>query len=119
MPVSKSPARKAAYAETMLAAKAAYRADDLARCFRLLERAHILGQPWFAPHSISHWMLLKVGWRRRDAREIRGQLLRLAAGGLLSLAGWLPEGNTGGADVPPKKPMALPPDLAALCSTRP
>ncbi|MES2034706.1 MAG: DUF3703 domain-containing protein [Pseudomonadota bacterium] len=115
MAVSKSPERKVAYAATMLSARQAYGSGDLAQCFRLLERAHILGQPWFVPHSVSHWMMLKVGWRRRDAREIRGQLLRLAAGGLLSLAGWLPEGNTGGADVPPKTPMPLPAELVALC----
>ena len=62
-------------------------------------------------------MMLQVGWRRRDGREVRGQVLRLAAGGLLSLVGWLPEGNTGGADVPARKVLPLAPDLAALCRT--
>lgn len=60
-------------------------------------------------------MMLRIGWRRRDAREVRGQLLRLAAGGLLSWVGWLPVGNTGGADVPPTRPLPLPDDLASLC----
>jgi hypothetical protein len=60
-------------------------------------------------------MMLRIGWRRRDGREVRGQVLRLAAGGLLSWAGWLPVGNTGGANVPPKKPMPLPDDLAEHC----
>ena len=115
MATSKSAARNAAYRETLSSARDAYRAGDLDQCFRLLERAHILGQPWVVPHTVSHWMMLKVGWRRRDAREVRGQLLRLAAGGLLSLVGWLPEGNTGGADVSPVEPMPLPADLAALC----
>lgn len=115
MPISKSPGRRAAYHETLRLARAAYEAGELDRCFRLLERAHILGQPWFVPHSVSHWLMLKVGWPRRDAREIRGQLLRLAAGGLVSLAGWLPEGNTGGADVAPKTPMPLPTDLITDC----
>ncbi|OYX89374.1 MAG: hypothetical protein B7Y78_14560, partial [Caulobacter sp. 35-67-4] len=50
-----------------------------------------------------------------DGREVRGQILRLAAGGLLSLFGWLPVGNTGAAEVAPKKPMALPSDLARFC----
>jgi hypothetical protein len=57
----------------------------------------------------------RIGWRWRDLREIRGQILRLAAGGLLSLVGWLPVGNTGGANVPPKKPLPLADDLAPLC----
>ena len=115
MPASKSPTRLSAYREAIGAARAAFGAGDLDACFRLLERAHILGQPWFVPHTVSHWLMLRVGWRRRDAREVRGQLLRLAAGGLLSLAGWLPEGNTGGADVSATRPMPLPADLAALC----
>ncbi len=118
MPASKSPARLGAYREAIEAARLAYGAGQLDRCFRLLERAHILGQPWFVPHTVSHWLMLKVGWRRRDGREVRGQLLRLAAGGVLSLVGWLPEGNTGGADVSPTKPMPLPADLAVLCAQR-
>jgi hypothetical protein len=60
-------------------------------------------------------MMLRIGWRRRDWREVRGQLLRLAAGGVLSWLGRLPVGNTGRSDVPPEKPMPLPSDLAELC----
>lgn len=59
--------------------------------------------------------MLKIGLRLRDRREIRGQILRLAAGGALSLVGWLPQGNTGVANVPPKKPAPLPADLVELC----
>lgn len=118
MPATKSPARLSAYRETIQAARATYGAQDLDGSFRLLERAHILGQPWVIPHTVSHWLMLKVGWRRGDAREVRGQLLRLAAGGLLSLVGWLPEGNTGGADVSPVKTMPLPADLADLCGAQ-
>jgi hypothetical protein len=117
MPASKLPARLSAYRTTIQDARAAYSAGDLDGCFRLLERAHILGQPWVVPHTVSHWLMLKVGWRRKDGREVRGQLMRLAAGGLLSLVGWLPEGNTGGADVSPVRPMPLPADLAALCGS--
>lgn len=107
--------RRRAYDLEVIAAKAALARDDLDEAFRRLERAHILGQPWAGAHSWTHWMMLRIGWRRRDAREIRGQVLRLAAGGLLSWMGWLPVGNTGGADVPPKKPLPLPSDLAPLC----
>ena len=39
----------------------------------------------------------------------------MVAGGLLSWLGWLPMGNTGGANVPPKKPLPLPSDLAPRC----
>lgn len=117
MTVARTAARLEAYRVAMREARAAYCAGDLDQCFGLLERAHILGQPWVVPHTVSHWMMLKVGWRRGDGREIRGQVLRLVFGGLLSAMGILPEGNTGGADVPPKKPMPLPDDLVALCRT--
>lgn len=111
----RSEARRLAFDQEAKAVKQALAYGELDEAFRRLERAHILGQPWAGLHSWTHWMMLGVGWRRRDAREIRGQVLRLVAGGLLSWMGWLPVGNTGGADVPPKKPMPLPEDLAPLC----
>jgi hypothetical protein len=112
--MSKTPARRQAYEHEACEARAAFAAGDLDAAFRKLERAHILGQPWAGPHSWTHWMMLRIGWRRRDVREVRGQVLRLAAGGLLSWMGRLPVGNTGGADVPPTKPLPLPSDLAPL-----
>lgn len=108
-------ARRRAYELEASMAKAAYVGGDLQEAFRRLERAHILGQSWAGAHSWTHWMMLKIGWRRRDGREVRGQVLRLAAGGLLSRMGRLPTGNTGGADVPAERPMPLPADLAPLC----
>lgn len=110
----RSPERRAAYRREAALARAAFEAGDLDAAFARLERAHILGQPWAGAHSWTHWMMLRIGWRRGDAREVRGQLLRLAAGGLLSWAGRLPAGNTGGADVPPERPMPPPADLAPL-----
>ncbi|MBP7703700.1 MAG: DUF3703 domain-containing protein [Caulobacter sp.] len=115
MPVAKTSARLAAYRSVMKEARGAYGAGALDHCFSLLERAHILGQPWIVPHTVSHWMMLKVGLRRGDLREIWGQVIRLAFGGLLSAVGILPEGNTGGADVPAKKPLPLPADLVSIC----
>ncbi|OHB28525.1 MAG: hypothetical protein A2790_16085 [Phenylobacterium sp. RIFCSPHIGHO2_01_FULL_69_31] len=107
--------RRNAFAAEAAAARVAYARGDLDLAFHHLERAHVLGQPWAGAHSWAHWMMLRVGWRRRDWREVRGQVLRLAAGGLLSWMGRLPAGNTGGADVPPETPMPPPPDLAELC----
>jgi hypothetical protein len=88
---------------------------DLDAAFHHLERAHVLGQPWAIHHTRAHWLMLKIGLKRRDVREIFGQIIRIAGGGLLSWVGRLPEGNTGGANVPAEKPMPLPPDLKALC----
>ncbi len=98
--------------EWALAAQARARADwDTA--FRHLERAHILGQRSTRRHVRSHVAMLSVGWRRRDGREIRGQLARIVAALLFSRV-WVPVGNTGGADVPATRPMPLPDDLRAL-----
>ncbi len=111
----RTPERRAAYEREAAAARAALARSDLVAAFARLERAHILGQPWAGAHSWAHWEMLKIGWRRRDGREVAGQILRLAAGGALSWLGRLPSGNTGGADVPAEQPMPLPDDLRALC----
>lgn len=107
--------RRQAFVAEAAAARRAFAAGDLETAFHHLERAHVLGQPWAGAHSWAHWMMLRVGLQRRDWREVRGQVVRLAAGGLLSWMGRLPVGNTGGANVPPEQPMPPPSDLAHLC----
>ena len=49
--------------------------------------------------------------KRWDGREIRGQLSRMVAVFPGYAFGWVPKGNTGGANVHPLKPMAIPDDL--------
>ncbi len=79
--------------------------------WRHLERAHILAQPWAVEHSEVHWKMLRFGFAIKSWREIRGQLLRLAFGGIKSFVGKVPTGNTGGADVPALQVMPIPDDL--------
>ena len=105
-----TPRARAAFAAEMDAARAGYRARDLDAAFRHLERAHILGQRDTLRHTWSHCWMLRVGWARRDGREIRGQLLRIVAALAVSRL-WVPLGNTGGANVHPFQPMPVPPDL--------
>lgn len=107
--------RRQAFAVEAASARQAFATGDLSTAFHHLERAHVLGQPWAGAHSWAHWMMLRIGLRRGDWREVRGQVIRLAAGGLLSKLGRLPAGNTGGANVPAETPMPVPPDLADLC----
>ncbi len=76
-----------------------------------LERAHILGQPNPLAHSIVHWKMLLFGLRTKNSKEIIGQIPRLLFGGVKSFVGKIPVGNTGGANVPPLKPMEIPEDL--------
>lgn len=86
---------------------------ELELAFRHLERAHILGQRWLTRHWRSHWAMLRVAKAKRESKEVRGQITRLAAVPLGWLTGWVPKGNTGGANVNPLKPMPYPPELAA------
>lgn len=102
-----------AFAHEMTTARMAFARRDFPLAFHHLERAHILGQRSFSRHWISHWWMLKVGLRTRDGREIAGQILRLLAVVPGFVLGWIPLGNTGGANVSAVRPMALPDDLAA------
>ncbi|HQV87252.1 MAG: DUF3703 domain-containing protein [Chitinophagaceae bacterium] len=79
--------------------------------WRHLERAHILGQPWFVQHTQVHWLMLKFGIRIKNRKEILGQLPRLLVGGIKSFVGTIPTGNTGGANVPPLRVMEIPEEL--------
>jgi metal-dependent hydrolase (beta-lactamase superfamily II) len=93
-------------------ARAAWVAGDADAAFGFLERAHVLGQRHLWPHILTHAWMLRVGWHRRDRREIVGQLLRLMATLPGALVGWVPVGNTGGANVPALRPMPIPPEFA-------
>lgn len=95
-------------------ARAARARGELQAAFAELERAHILGQRYLWPHIVTHLAMLRIGWLSRDWREIAGQLLRLIATLPGWLSGWVPKGNTGGTNVPPLKPMPIPPDLQPL-----
>jgi hypothetical protein len=103
---------KQAFAIEMTAARNAFARQDFALAFHHLERAHILGQRSFSRHWISHWWMLKVGLKTRDPREIAGQILRLIAVVPGFVLGWIPLGNTGGANVSAVRPMPMPDDLA-------
>lgn len=108
---------KKAFKQEMGLAKVLYQQRDFEQAFHHLERAHILGQCYVIPHTISHWWMLKVGWQRQDSREIRGQLLRIAGSLVLSRI-WVPLGNTGGANVSPVQPMPIPDDLKLLLDVK-
>ena len=96
--------QRRAFDAAMEAARCAYAGQDWSRAFAQLERAHILGQRRVGAHTLTHWWMLKVGWQRRDGREMRGQGLRLLAALLMSRL-WVPTGNTGGANVNPLQPI--------------
>lgn len=95
-------------------ARAAFAQNNLLQSWRHLERAHILGQPYPYQHSLVHLKMLHFGIQTKNTREIIGQLPRLLVGGVKSFVGVIPVGNTGGANVPPLKPMQIPNDLKRI-----
>jgi hypothetical protein len=108
----KSPLREAFEME-LRAARAAAAAGDDEIAWGKLERAHILGQRSTRAHVRSHVAMLGFAWQRGDRREILGQLARIVGASLFSRL-WIPEGNTGGANVSAFRSMPVPPDLHRL-----
>ena len=87
---------------------------DLAKAWNHLERAHIIGQAYPLAHTHVHWLMLKFGFSIKSPKEIIGQIPRLMVGGVKSFVGVIPVGNTGGANVPPLRPMEIPTDLQTI-----
>ncbi len=102
---------RSSYHQELNGYKAYLNSNDLQAAWRQLERAHILGQPWAVEHTHVHWLMLKFGFRIKNWHEILGQIPRLVVGGVKSFVGKIPVGNTGGANVPPLRPMEMPEDL--------
>lgn len=82
--------------------------------WRHLERAHIMAQPYPYQHTAVHFKMLRFGIKIKNWKEVIGQLPRLLVGGVKSFAGSIPVGNTGGANVPPLKPMEIPSDIMII-----
>lgn len=82
--------------------------------FTHLERAHVLGQAFTVEHVRTHWAMFRWALRQNEAGEALGQAWRMLAAALKTWLGWVPSGNTGGANVSGFKPMPVPPDLQRL-----
>lgn len=99
------------FRQEMALAKSRYAARQWVETIHHLERAHIVGQRYFWCHLITHLWMLRVAYLRQDSREVVGQLTRILAVPLGYVFGWVPVGNTGGANVSPIQPMPIPHDL--------
>jgi len=88
--------------------------NDLESAFRHLERAHVLGQAITYEHARVHFLMLKIGLKRRDLREIFGQIFRIIGASTKTPFGIYPAGNTGGANVSPFKKMPISRDLQTI-----
>jgi hypothetical protein len=107
---------RSAFREELTVSRRAERENDLARAWRHLERAHVLSQAHAWPHLRVHGQMFAFAWRRRDARELLGQVPRLLLAAPGSWTGRAPRGNTGGANVGIFTPMEIPAELRGLLS---
>ncbi|WP_108213687.1 DUF3703 domain-containing protein [Pontibacter mucosus] len=105
---------RAYYRQELTSYRTLWQQGLAAEAWRHLERAHILGQPYPIEHTAVHWYMLLFGFKTKNAKEIVGQFPRLLVGGVKSWAGMIPVGNTGGANVPPLRPMPIPDELQLI-----
>jgi hypothetical protein len=71
------PRLRAAFDAEYQAAQAAFAADEVARAVEHVGRAHILGSHFMSTHVRAHWLMLRIGLRRRDPYELWIQALRV------------------------------------------
>lgn len=91
-----------------------YRKGNLKKAWDHLERAHVIGQKYPYAHSYVHWKMLQFGFKIKSPREVVGQIPRLLIGGVKSFVGKIPVGNTGGANIPPLKPLPVKEDIQEI-----
>ena len=88
--------------------------QDLCAAWNHLERAHVIGQAYPWPHTYVHWKMLQFGISIKSWKEVFGQIPRLLVGGVKSFVGKIPVGNTGGANIPPLKPLPIDPEILEM-----
>lgn len=89
-------------------------AGDHEAAFAHLERAHVLGQSSTYQHTRVHALMLTNGLKRRDAKEVLGQTMRVIGAATKTPFGIYPVGNTGGANISPFRPMPIADDLKEI-----
>lgn len=103
-----------AYEKEIALAKQHIARDELRQGYFHLERAHVIGQAFVVPHARSHWLMLKVEFRRKRPCAALGQALRIVLGVLGSAIGVVPVGNTGGSDISMFKRLPIAPELQSI-----
>jgi hypothetical protein len=100
-------------AELTLANAARSQGDNSGE-FHHLENAHVLGQRSTWLHVKVHLLMMLWGFRNRSLKEVAGQLFRIIGAAATTAIGLIPDGNTGGANISPFKPLPLSKEHAAL-----
>ncbi|MES2535737.1 MAG: DUF3703 domain-containing protein [Pseudomonadota bacterium] len=86
--------------------------------FSRLEVAHVLGQHHVLPHVKSHWLMLKIGVKRRSAYQVFGQAVRMMVGAIGSAVGIVPAGNTGGTNISMFRRLPIAPELNKILNEK-
>ena len=89
---------------------------DMANEFKCLEDAHVLGQQSTCWHTTVHIEMMLWGLRNMALKQVMGQIVRIVGALTKTAIGLVPEGNTGGVDVSPFRPMPVRPDLKEIIS---
>lgn len=80
---------------------------DSAQAFEHLENAHILGQHSTRLHVKSHYKMLIWAIKFNQYSELFGQIFRLVGAATKTYFGYIPQGNSGGANVSPLQSLPL------------
>jgi len=105
------------YQKELQAVKENLQQENLQYAWHHLERAHIIAQKYPYEHTVVHWKMFQFGIKIKSTKEVFGQIPRLLVGGVKSFVGNIPVGNTGGANVPPLKPMEIPKELQEIINS--
>src|SRR3989344_3270653 len=86
----------------------------------IISKTHIVQPPKISklPKPRAEATRAKIG-KQHGERIATTNIPRLLVGGVKSFVGEIPVGNTGGANVPPLKPMEIPNDLKAIIDLYP
>lgn len=81
-----------------------------------LGRAHIISQASWIHHLMVHFLMLSFSLKRRDLREVSGQLIRIFVTVPGHVVGKVPKGNIGWSTVGLTSEKELPDDLKKIIS---
>jgi len=113
-----NPRQVEAFETEIASARALMRQNEHDQAFVHLERAHVLGQQHAVPHVLSHWLMLRVAFHRREPAAMLGQAARIVLGAVGSLVGSVPTGNTGGTNISMFQRLPIEPALLELIEDR-
>src|SRR5882757_2157792 len=92
-------------------------AGPISRAASSILSGPLLGQASTREHVRVHWQMLRWAARQRQPQELAAQVLRIVGAAVLTAAGLVPEGNTGGGNVSAFRRLPVPPELAAIIAS--